>query len=372
VGGSAVLLQVPSRYFGNFGSAAVPAWLIVLLSLAAVAVVVFAVLAARRNPANASSPEQQRRNTHRAFVRAARAAGLSKEQTAMLERLVSICRVKQPPLVFSSSTLLDDVLKRGVYALEGGATQDPKKHAQLRMIYTTKQIIENAASGKGTVRSTLALKPGQSMSVTPEGGGARCEVSLVANPREVLAVTTPRDASGKEQRWAKGTRCVLSFTREADASYSFPSKVVGYNTFRGVVCMLLQHAKTLQQDQQRRQRRRDLSRPCFCYPVKVVTSGAGRKAERKAVVQQNEKVIGTVSDISAGGCSVRARQPLKAGTLVKVELSITRRDTLSAFGKVMRVRQERQGGVMHVMFTRLSAAALNRIYSYVYDYTAMG
>jgi c-di-GMP-binding flagellar brake protein YcgR len=369
--GSAVLLQATSTYFGQFGSSAVPLWLAIPGIAVIVAIVVFAVLAVRRSPGRAATPEQQARFARRTFAKTARAAGLSRDQAAMLERLVEVCKVKQPLLVFSSSGLLDDVLKRGIYQLENASMPEPKRQAQLRLIYTTKQLVENSSRRGGGIRSTLMLKPGQAMSVRPDGGTG-FSVKLVANTREVLAVTTPRLASGQEQRWPKGTRCTVGFTREAEAGYAFPSKVMGYNPIRGAVCMLLQHAKTLSQEQQRRSRRKTLSRPCYCYPVKIVETGTGRKAQRRAVVQQNEKVMGTVSDISAGGCSVRARQPLKPGTLVKVELSITRRDTLAAFGKVQRVRQERQGGMMHVMFTRMSAITLNKIYSYVYDYAAMG
>ncbi len=367
-----MMLQVRSTYFGEFGSSSLPPWATVLIVVLLVALITYAVVASRRNAGRTGSPDQQRRYTRRTFVRTARQMGLSKDQTALLEKLVAVCKVKQPLLVFSSAGLLDDVLKRGVYALEGAGVPEPQKQAQLRAIYTTKQLIENSSRRVGAgVQSTLSLKPGQALALVPDGG-ARFGVKLVANTREVLAVTTPRLASGQEQRWAKATRCTVGFSRDGDASYSFASKVMGYSTVRGVVCMLLQHAKTVRQEQQRQARRKELSRPCFCYPVNVVEVGSGRRAERKAVVQQKEKIIGTVSDISVGGCSIRARQPLKAGILVKVELSITKRDTLAAFGKVLRVRPERQGGVMHVKFTKISSNSLNRIYSYVYDYTAMG
>lgn len=367
-----MLLQVRSNYFGEFGSSSLPPWAAVLLIVGLVGLVAAAVVASRRGSSHSGSPEQQRRATRRTFLRTAKQVGLSKEQTTMLEKLVGVCKIKQPLLVFSSAGLLDDALKRGVYALESAGMPAAQKQAQLRSIYTTKQLIENSSQRGGvSLRSTLSLKSGQSMTVVPDSG-SRFGVKLVANTREVLAVTTPRLASGQEQRWAKGSRCTVGFSRDGDASYSFGSKVMGYSTVRGVVCMLLQHAKTLRQEQQRRARRRELSRPCFCYPVKIVETGSGRHAERKAVVLVKEKIIGTVSDISVGGCCIRARQPLKAATLVKIELSITKRDTLTAFGKVLRVGPERMGGVMHVMFTKISSDSVNRIYSYVYDFTSMG
>lgn len=363
------LLQAPNVF--QIGTSQFPPWAIVLVILIIGGLVTAGIVVNRRNPRTPATPEQQRKYMHRTFSRTAKEMGLNREQTALLEKLVTVCKVKQPLLVFSSPSLLDDVLKRGVYALENTGASEEKKQEQLRNIYLTKQLIENSGRRSG-VQNTLSLKSGLALTVTPEGGTLRFRVKLVANTRETLAASTPRDRTGNEQRWPKGTRCVVGFSRESDAGYTFPTKVVGYSTIRGESCMLLQHAKTLRQDQQRKSRRKELSRPCFVYPVKITESGSGRKAERKAVVLQHQKIIGTVSDISAGGCAIRAREPLKKATLVKVEMSLSRRDTVVAYGKVQRVREERQGGVMHIMFTRLTGNAMNRIYSFVYDYTAIG
>jgi hypothetical protein len=130
------------------------------------------------------------------------------------------------------------------------------------------------------------------------------------------------------------------------------------------------HAKTLRREQQRRYRRSPIHRPCFFYPVMVVESGRGRRGQRRAVVQTARRLVGNLADISAGGCSVNTLYPLKAGSLCKIEFELNRRQRLSVFGKVRTVRKSGlRGGMMHVMFTRLSTSFLNQIYLYVYDYT---
>jgi len=363
----AILLQ-SSKYFGEISTASMPAWVATLIIVAVVAVLALAILAARRGAAGGpASPERIRRSFHRT----ARGLGLSRQQSAELERLVRACKVRDPLLVFTNEGLLDDVLKRGVYALESPQNKDPDKNAKLRSIFLTKQILENAKRAGGGLKSTASLAAGLTLTVVPAQGG-RYEVRLVANTKNVLAVSTPRSEGGREERWAKGTQCVVSFVRGGGEAYSFATRVVGHGNMRGSSCLLLQHGKTSAKEQQRRSRRRELSRPCFVYPVRITEVKSGRKMERKAVVLENLKTIGTVIDISGGGCSVRCREPLKRGTLVKVDLSLGHRDSVAAYGKIQRLRPEAGGGTMHIMWTRLSAAALNRIYSYVYDYTAMG
>ncbi|MBN1835100.1 MAG: PilZ domain-containing protein, partial [Spirochaetales bacterium] len=71
-----------------------------------------------------------------------------------------------------------------------------------------------------------------------------------------------------------------------------------------------------------------------------------------------------------GGCSIHSLYPLKPGDLCKIEFELGRNQHIAVFGKVKRVRRDSsRGGIMHVMFTRMSTAFLNQIYLYVYDYT---
>jgi len=175
-------------------------------------------------------------------------------------------------------------------------------------------------------------------------------------------------------RWPRGTRVKLSFWREGDAGYGFESKVVAYDTIKGVPCILIQHSKSLRRAQQRKFRRSPLNRPCFIYPVHIVERQEGRTTERKALVQTARRLLGHLLDISAGGCSISSLSPLPAGSLCKLEFEIRRQSRIVVFGKVKRTRglKSQHGGVMHLMFTTLSSQHLNQIYTFVYGYSPPG
>jgi hypothetical protein len=111
-------------------------------------------------------------------------------------------------------------------------------------------------------------------------------------------------------------------------------------------------------------------RPCFYYPIKIVETGQGRKVERKASVEKNMRTLGTVVDLSAGGCAIQALNPFDKGKLTMVEFDIDRKAPIRAFGKVLHVhRQKGRGGVMHIKFTRVTRQYLNRISEFVYDFS---
>ncbi|NOY10160.1 MAG: PilZ domain-containing protein [Spirochaetes bacterium] len=316
------------------------------------------------------TPAQRKRYSRYIFKQMARSMGLQKSHIEILEHLVKATKVKQPMLVFSSAGLLDDVLKKGLYSLQRRKnTNEETKEKNISQLFQIKQIIERNSKNKIGIKSSHLVKPGQSVVMLPEHGG-QYPGKVLSNLRDMLACTIAKDGSGGELRWKRGTKLKVIFWREHDAGYSFLTKVLGYDAIKGQPAVFIQHSKTLRREQQRKFRRKPLERPCFFFPIKIIELGEGRRAKKRAVVQNNQRILGTIIDISAGGCSIRTLTPLNRGSLVKIEFDIDRKLPITAFGKVRRVRKEEiRGGIMHVMFTRVSGKNLNEIYSYVYNYT---
>lgn len=315
------------------------------------------------------SPEQRRKYNKFVFRRMARDIGLEKSHTEMLDYLVKACKVKQPFLVFSNAGLLDDIIKKGIYSLDHNRDMGEEAREQkLSLIFQIKQIIErNSRKGIG-IRSTNLLKPGQPLVITEESSG-QYALKVVSNMRDMLCLSTPHNRAGHDFRWRKGTRLKAHFWRDSDAGYSFQTKVLGYDTIKGKICVLIQHSKTLRREQKRKFRRRPLEKPCFFFPIQIMETGTGRKKKRTAVVEQSKRHLGTVADISAGGCSINSLNPLAQGQLIKIEFEIEHGTRIAVFGKIKRFGKNKvRGGVMHVMFTKVSGRYMNRIYSYVYNY----
>lgn len=349
------------------------ATVVFLLIIGAVilALIVGGVIVSRRR--RYMDPEARRKFSRQVFHKMARNLGLGRIHIDYLEYLVRVCKVQQPFLVFSNAGLLDDLLRKGIYSLQqNAALKSEDRERRMAHLFQIKQIIErNAGRGKA-MRSTMTIRAGQSVSMAT-ADGRQYQSRVISTMRDMIACAAAQDERGAGIRWPRGTTLKLNFWREGDAGYAFESKVLGYDTIKGSVCVLVHHAKTLRREQQRRYRRSPIHRPCFFYPVMVVESGSGRRKERRAVVQTARRLVGNLVDISAGGCSVNGLYPLKAGSLCKIEFELNRRQRMNVFGKVRTVRKSGiRGGVMHVMFTRVSASLLNQIYLYVYDYTPPG
>jgi c-di-GMP-binding flagellar brake protein YcgR len=333
-----------------------------------VALILVGAMLSRRS--RARTPAEIQQYSSAVFRRTAKAMGLPAPHIDLLDNLVRVCKVKQPFLLFSSSGLLDDTLKKGLYSLDNARElSEDERENRKALIFQIKQIIERNARKGAMLRSTTFLRPGQFLSITPANGN-QFSSKVISNMKDFLTVSAPVVPAGPDTRWMRGTPLAVYFWRDNDAGYSFSSKVLGYDTIKGVSSVLIQHSKTLRKEQRRRNRRRELLRPCFYYPIKITETGQGRKAERKAVVETSMRTLGTVVDLSGGGCAVQAMNPIDKGKLVMIEFDIDKKAPIRAYGKVMHIhRQKGRGGVMHVMFTRVTRRYLNRISEFVYDFS---
>jgi c-di-GMP-binding flagellar brake protein YcgR len=309
------------------------------------------------------TPEEMRRYNRHLFRRTAKSMGLTSVQAETLERLVEATKIRQPFLVFSSPALLDDVLRRGLYSIEANrAGTEEEREAHKAVVFGIKQGIERNARRGTVLRSTHLVKPGQVLAVGTEGAG-KFQSRVVSNMKDFLTILAPA-ADGA--RWPRGTPVDIYFWREGDAGYTFRSKVLGYDTVKGVSCVLVQHTKTLRKEQRRRARRKELMRACFYYPVSISDAGG----QRRAAIEHTLRSLGTVVDLSTGGAAIQTLSPFEPGRLVMVEFDIERKTPIRAFGKVRSIRRMGpRGGVMHVMFTRVTRQYLNRICEFVYDFS---
>jgi c-di-GMP-binding flagellar brake protein YcgR len=366
-----ILLQARSQFLPTADSRTTVVFLLIAGAMILILIVGGVIVSRRRRYMD---PEAQRKFSRQVFHKMARNLGLGRIHIDYLEYLVRVCKVQQPFLVFSNAGLLDDLLRKGIYSLQQNpALKAEDRERRMAYLFQIKQIIERNAKRAVGISSTNFLRVGQGLSITPEGG-KQYQCRVMSNMRDLLAVSAPVEEKGGAVRWTRGTRVKLSFWREGDAGYTFDSKVVAYDTIKGVPCILIQHSRSLRRAQQRKYRRSPLNRPCFFYPVHIVEQQQGRTTERKAMVQSNRRLLGHLLDISAGGCSVSSLAPLPTGSLCKLEFEIRRQSRIVVFGKVKRTRgvKTQHGGVMHLMFTTLSSQHLNQIYTFVYGYSPPG
>ena len=302
------------------------------------------------------------------FRRRAKQLGLTKAHISTLEYVKDKYAVKSPMSLLSNSPQLDYYLSKAVRDIDAQVASAETQEAQKLTLYRIKQVIERNAQKSGAIASTKQLKPNQRLTVSSEGG-ERYPSRVVGILKDGLAMEVPEVAGSGQVRWKKWATVTVFFWKANGEGFSFESKITGYNTFKGTQSVFVQHSNKIASAKQRRFRRKILEGPCYFYPVRVLTMGNGRNKQKKAFVETKKASLGTIIEISAGGCSIRGSRALPKGALIKVDFETERSVSISSYGKVVNVSKESAiNTVMHIMFTRVSKKNLNRINSYVYDY----
>ena len=302
------------------------------------------------------------------FKRRAARLGLSKTHIKALEFIIDRYKVRNPYVLLTNSPQLDLFLKRAIQGIDDQVSPEQTKEAQKLTLYRIKLIVERNSQRSGGFTTSRQLQVNQQIALTTENG-TQHKSRVVSVLRDGIAVEVPVDDTGTQARWQKWTPLTVFFWKSNGEGYSFESKVTGYNTLKGSPAAFLQHSNKIVKAKQRRYRRRELDRPCYFYPVRIIAAGSGKNQTKKAFVETKRGALGTVIEVSAGGCSIRATRALATGALIKVDFETQRGHPVSSYGKVVSTHKAAtEGQIMHVMFTRLSRSNLNNINAFVYDY----
>ncbi len=306
------------------------------------------------------------------FRKKAAGLSLSKTETKTLENLGRDYQIKNLYSLLSNSPQLNSVLKRTIMEINHQPSTPQSRESQKLTLYRIKQKIERNESGNKAVSKTSQMKLGQKLAITPESGG-RFQSVITSNLRDMLGMQIPFDSKNNQIRWKKWTKVKIFFWKNNGQGFSFISKVIGYNEVRGIPSLFIQHSNSVKQAQQRRFRRKEMNKPVYFYPVRIMTTGVGRNQRKKAMIETKNSALGTIVEISAGGCSIRSTYPLPAGSLIKIEFETGVKSSVSALGKIKTKRRIKPaGGIMHIMFTKISSQNLNKINSFIYSFETAG
>ncbi len=327
-----------------------------------VAIVIASVLSGRR-----SSGHKQ---VH-GLRRTARRMGLERTHVQVLYQMIRTLRLQNPMRLLSDPEFLTAAVRRMVRRIEGSSISDAEKEARKALVFQVKQRVSLAQANRSSISSTRQLHVGREIRLSTDGQ-TWLDSTIKSNTKSTFAIQVPYDNRGRDVLLDRGTSVLVTFTLDEDGKlFRVKTKVAGITRSRSGSSLLLAHSDKVDQTQKRRFPRREFDRPAMFWPIDVVTVGTGRKAKKQAVVNKYRRSVGQVEEISAGGCSIRSASPLAGGTLLKIEFETEDRDRLAVFGKVRSIdRVPGRFGIMHVMFTRVSRANLNRIQSYVYGVDA--
>jgi hypothetical protein len=298
----------------------------------------------------------------------ARNYDLNKDQTKMLEYVLSKDGVSNPRAVMSDLPTLDKHFKRAYQSIGRRgerAADDTEVQKQLYQLFSTRNAIESAPASLHNV-SVPEIGYGTEAILGISGRTYPLKVDTVRG--EIIMAECPLNPLGQPLKFPKGVKAELTYFNSLNHGFLQQCRIL--DTVKAPkkppILQLFSQGKpkTLFK---RKNRRRQVNIPSEFWVVTITKIGADPKAQTKMTVG-NRKFSGEILDISPGGCSIRTRGLLKPGLRLKISFEVNGK-TATALGQVLRInRGSSITSFLHVKFMKASLKALNVINAVVYKY----
>ncbi|MDR1316441.1 MAG: PilZ domain-containing protein [Spirochaetales bacterium] len=306
----------------------------------------------------------------RAFRKKAKQLRLSKTQIRLLETVITEMKFANPLRALENSTTLDKLLRQMMNHLEEQELSSEEKELRKSVIYGIKQTIEANSDQSKIISSTLSLPINTEVKI--RGNDGQTHISYItSNMQSMIGMEMPETPNREKNTypWPKGEELSIVFIRGGTDVYAYRTKVLGYKNVRGVLSVFTEHGKNLKQIQKRHAKRKKIGRPAVLYQVNIVETKVKRKPVRQAVVNRSRSLLGSMQDISAGGCAILAQNIVPKGSLVQVDFETTRGKPVTVYGKVRGITSNLpRRKLIHVQFTNVSRKNMNAIRDFVYEY----
>ncbi len=287
------------------------------------------------------------------------------------EYFIALCvknAIKRPIQLVKNTSLLDDLFSRVVSQLNQGHGQTKKPENEKMTIFRIKEKIEAAKRNAKNIKTTRKLSQGQAITLITKKDEQYASY-IVNVDDQGFAFPVPRDFFGNELRIPVWSVQTVFFQSPTGQSYRFKARVRRYVSKMNENRILMYHSDSLKALPNRQHERREIRAPANFVHVNVANIVNGKQTEHR-FYPNGKELMGTLIDISAGGCSIISPAPRPEGDYIEIKTIIdgTIEDTM--IGKIIRCHKESASDdtIMHIRFAKMSRATMNRIFAYIYKY----
>ena len=312
------------------------------------------------SPARRSAGVKPRRVSYFAIRRVASAYGLDSDQSKYLAGIFRNDAVREPERVMQNPAVLDRVFQNAYRSIERNSRTDEAAQRGLTQLFSLRNAIE-ASPGPNTGQDNrISSNTPAILMVAKES----YPVKVISQDVNAIVTEIPRNSIGTPLRLTRGTNVSLSFFTQSSKGFSLDGRVIDNGNSPGLKIVHSGKSKPLVK---RNYRRKQINMDCEFYSVVLEVTGSGRKRTSR-LVTGNKQMIGTVLDISAGGCSIKTTTPPSVGSRIKISLEYNRYN-INVLGLVLRTnRSAGYGTILHIKFLKVPRKAYNSISAIVFGY----
>lgn len=209
--------------------------------------------------------------------------------------------------------------------------------------------------------------PESSLLTLPASGGRSYSFKILKNEQDSITLEMPKNLSGTEFCPKPLDKIVMTFMSKHNMLYVLSTRVIRFqHGSGGIEEMVIRHSNAVSMQNRRQWKRVNIGNKCLFSAVEEIE---GKRGEISYAPKEN-KYEGTLADVSAGGCMVQTKLPIKRDQKLWIKISIPDRPEFEAIGLIVSAQKNNETEVfsLHISFIEIPQTSRNDILAFVYNY----
>lgn len=291
----------------------------------------------------------------------AKKISLTRQEALLLYNICFRQKAKNIFYLWNDEEYIDNLLSEEYRRL-----RQKDAEADIFELFKLKSRLERIERLQHTIPSSHNIPEGETL-ILPATGGRFYSFKLLKNDKDSISLEVPQNLAGTEFCPKPLDKIVMTYLSKMNIQYVLSSRVIRFQHGAGGVAeMVVNHSNAVSMQNRRQFKRTDVGNKCLFSAVEEKT---GKRGEITYIPKEN-KYEGTLADISAGGCMVQTKLPIKRDQKLWVRFSLPEKGEFETIGLIVSAQKNNETDVfsLHISFIDINDRDRNEIFAYVYKY----
>lgn len=187
--------------------------------------------------------------------------------------------------------------------------------------------------------------------------------TLVKNDKNFLKLEIPGFFENYPHKPKELERILFTFKSSVGMTYNFVSRVIRYEKNEDKLYMYIAHSHNLNTQAHRQYQREFINDSCTFSSVSVIN-----QKKENVYVTSPKKFPAQLKNISAGGCCIHTKLPIKENQLICIFFPSLGINEMT-IGQIRHTRKAGDGiYALHIQFIKINKSVMNQIFAFVYKF----
>lgn len=291
----------------------------------------------------------------------AKKISLTRQEALLLYNICFRQKSRNIYYLWNDTEYLDNLLSQEFVRL-----RQKNAEADIFELFKLKSRLEKIERLQHNIPSSHNIPEGETMTL-PATGGRFYSFKVLKNDQDSISLEVPKNLEGTEFCPKPLDKIVMTYMSKQSIQYVLSSRVIRFQHGPGGVPeMVINHSNAVSMQNRRQFKRANIGNQCLFSAVEEKT---GKRGEVIYAPKEN-KYEGVLADVSAGGCMIQTKLPIKRDQKLWIKLNIPERGEFEAYGLIVSAQKNNETGVfsLHISFIEIEEKNRNDIFAYVYNY----